>query len=262
MKIASRNVNGIRAVLQKWFYQWVQQNDRDIICLQETKAFESQIPPEFRYYLKDYHRVWHAGQKPWYAWTVTLYKKNLTLISSTSHFAERENFHEDGRVVETKFQNFTLLNVYFPNWWEKSDGTGMLSYKLKFYEHFIDYINILRKTWEKIIVTWDFNICHHPIDIARPKENAHSIWFLPIERKKMDLMVDEWYVDVFRYFYPDLSDQYTWWSYRAWAKINNVWWRLDYFRVSSDMIPYIRSIHHHTDVSWSDHCPISISLDI
>lgn len=264
LKIASRNVNGIRAVLQKWFYQWVQQNDRDIICLQETKAFEHQLPAEFRYHLQNYHRIWHAWQKPGYAGTVTLYKKNISLISSKSHFGETHHFHEDGRVVETIFDDFILLNVYFPNGWEKSDGTEMLSYKLKFYEYFIEYIDALRHQYHdaKIIVTWDFNICHKPIDIARPKENVRSIWFLPIERAEMDKMEDHGYVDVFRYFYPTLSDQYTWWSYRAWAKANNVWWRLDYFRVSSNVLSHIQSIHHHTAIEWSDHCPISLSLDI
>ena len=206
MKIASRNVNWIRAVLQKWFYDRVKKNDRDIICLQETKAFESQLPAEFRYHMADYNRVRHAGTKPWYSWTATFYKKSLNLISSKSHFEGKEHFHEDGRVIETKFsflpvisnnsekslniikwdisttsiwQSFTILNIYFPNWWDKSDGTEMLSYKLKFYEHFIHYINNLRSQWENIITTWDFNICHRPIDIARPEENKNSIWFHP-----------------------------------------------------------------------------------
>ena len=107
-----------------------------------------------------------------------------------NHFWELEQFHEDGRVVEIKFHGkdnkdsvFTLLNIYFPNWWTKADGTEMLTYKLEFYENFIQYINNLKANWENIITTWDFNICHHPIDIARPEENKDSIWFLPIERK-------------------------------------------------------------------------------
>lgn len=298
MKIASRNVNGIRAVLQKWFYDRVKQNDRDIVCLQETKAFEHQLPAEFRYHMNDYNRVWHSGEKPWYAGTATLYKKNLNLISSKSHFEDIEKFHEDGRVVETKFifghceewnpslwrisdaailndenkiastrnsavsqwQAVTLLNIYFPNGWERSDGTEMLSYKLEFYEHLIHYINKLRASWEKIIVTWDFNICHKEIDIARPKENENSIWFLPIERAEMDMLEENWYVDTFRYFNPELRDQYTWWSYRAWARPRNVWRRLDYFWVSKDTLPLISKIQHQVLVEGSDHCPISLEL--
>ena len=260
MKIASRNVNGIRAVLQKGFYDRVKQNDRDIICLQETKAFEHQLPAEFRYHMNDYNRMWHSGEKPWYAGTATLYKKNLNLISSKSHFEDIEKFHEDGRVVETKFQDFTLLNIYFPNGWERADGTEMLSYKLEFYEHLIHYINQLRDAWEKIIVTWDFNICHKEIDIARPKENENSIWFLPIERAEMDKLQENWYVDVFRQFNPELIDQYTWWSYRAGARPRNVWRRLDYFWVSKDMLPLISGMQHQVLIEWSDHCPISLEL--
>ncbi|MFZ2151296.1 MAG: exodeoxyribonuclease III [Candidatus Absconditicoccaceae bacterium] len=262
MKIASRNVNGIRAVVQKGFYDRVKKNDRDIICLQETKAFESQLPAEFRYHMADYNRVWHVGTKPGYSGTATFYKKNLNLISSKSHFEDIEHFHEDGRVVETKFDNFTLLNIYFPNGGDKSDGTPMLSYKLKFYEHFIHYINKLRAQGENIITTGDFNICHCEIDIARPQENKNSIGFLPIERAEMDKLLGNGYTDIFRYFNPDLKDQYTRRSYRAGARHRNIGRRLDYFRVSQDIVPKIKNIIHHTSVEGSDHCPISLELDL
>lgn len=299
LKIASRNVNWIRAVIQKWFYDRVKKNDRDIICLQETKAFESQLPAEFRFNMADYNRVRHTGTKPWYSGTATLYKKSLpagrhslNLISSKSNFEDIEHFHQDGRVVETKFsftshceehgdaaileeknknkiashssqwQSFTLLNIYFPNWWDKADWTEMLSYKLKFYEHFINYINNLRAQWENVITTWDFNICHRPIDIARPEENKNSIWFLPIERAEMDKLLENWYIDVFRHFNPDLKDHYTRWSYRAWARPRNVWRRLDYFRVSENILPMVKNIIHQTSIQWSDHCPISLELTI
>lgn len=290
LKIASRNVNWIRAVVQKWFYDRVKKNDRDIICLQETKAFESQLPADFRFHMADYNRVRHAGTKPWYAGTATLYKKNLNLISSKSHFQDLEHFHEDGRVLETKFsfpshceenndvailekknnkiashssqwQSFTLLNIYFPNWWDKSDWTEMLWYKLKFYEHYLHYINTLRSNWENIITTWDFNICHREIDIARPEENKNSIWFLPTERAEMDKLLKNWYTDVFRHFNPDLKDHYTRRSYRAWARPRNVWRRLDYFRVSENILPLISKIEHQILVEWSDHCPISLELN-
>ncbi len=261
MKIASRNVNGIRAITGKWFYEWVKQNDPDIICLQEVKSFETQLPPEFRYHMANYNRIRHAGEKPGYSGVATFYKKDLKFVSWISRFESVEHFHEEGRVVETKFQEFTLLNIYFPNGWERADGTEMLSYKLKFYEHFIHYINKLRDTWESIITCGDFNICHREIDIARPKENANSIWFLPIERAEMDKLENHGYVDVFRYYNPTLVDQYTWWSYRANARHNNVWWRLDYFWVSSDIVAHTKKITHETSIEWSDHCPIVLDLD-
>lgn len=261
MKIASRNVNGIRAVVGKWFYDWVKKNDLDIVCLQEVKSFESQIPPEFRHYMVEYNRIWHAWEKPWYSGVATLYKKSLPFVSWISKFDSVEHFHEEGRVVETKFQDFTLLNLYFPNGGERADGTEMLSYKLKFYEHFIHYINKLKDKGERVITCGDFNICHKVIDIARPKENENSIWFLPIERAEMDKLEANGYVDVFRHYYPDLVDQYTWWSYRAWARPRNVWRRLDYFRVSQDVLPHIKKIVHETSIEGSDHCPVVLELD-
>lgn len=260
MKIASRNVNGIRAVTGKWFYDWVKQNDPDIICLQEVKSFESQLPPEFRYHMAEYDRIRHAGEKPGYSGVATFYKKHLKFVSWRSKFEHMEHFHEEGRVVETKFQDFTLLNIYFPNGGDRADGTEMLWYKLKFYEHFIHYINRLKDKGEKIITCGDFNICHKEIDIARPKENANSIWFLPIERAEMDKLEANGYVDIFRHYFPELKDHYTWWSFRAWARPRNVWWRLDYFRVSKDIVPYAKKIIHETSVQWSDHCPILLEL--
>ncbi len=283
MRITSRNVNGIRAVINKWFDEWIKKDSPDILCIQEPKAFEHQIPAELKFIMKDYSYVRHSGTKPWYAGTAIFYKKDLEIISTKSHFGELEHFHQDGRVVEIKFkttnnlspflkgggeaggilnETFTLLNIYFPNWWTKADGTEMLSYKLEFYEKFIHYINTLRSNWENVITTWDFNICHNPIDIARPEENKNSIWFLPIERAELDKLQANWYTDIFRHFNPDLKDKYTRRSYRAWARPRNVWRRLDYFRVSENILPLVSKIEHQEQVMWSDHCPISLELNI
>lgn len=262
MKITSWNVNGIRAILEKWFFQWLEKDSPDILCLQETKAFEHQLPADFRYMMKDYNYVWHAGQKPWYAGVATFYKKTLSLISSKSRFESIEHFHEDGRVVETVFDKFVLLNVYFPNWWEKADGTEMLSYKLAFYDKMTDYIDRIVVSWKHVVVCGDFNICHKEIDIARPKENENSIWFLPVERAKMDELENHWYVDMFRSFHPELKDQYTWRSYRAGARPRNVGWRLDYFWVDKNLVPHIKNMIHQTAVQGSDHCPISLEINL
>jgi len=292
MKITSRNVNWIRAVINKWFDERIRKDNTDILCIQETKAFENQIPAELRLIMKDYNYIRHSGTRPWYAGTAIFYKKHLEIVSTKNHFGELEQFHEDGRVVEIKFsfashceehsyvaileeknknriashssqwqQTFTLLNIYFPNGGAKADGTEMLSYKLDFYEKFIHYINTLRANWENIITTGDFNICHHPIDIARPEENKNSIWFLPIERAELDKLQSNWYIDVFRHFNPDLKDKYTRRSYRAWARPRNVWRRLDYFRVSENILPFVSKVKHQEQVMWSDHCPISLELD-
>lgn len=261
MKICSWNVNGIRAVLQKGFLDWVSKEKPDILCLQEVKAFETQIPVELRFFLQDYQYIWHAGQRPGYAGVATFWKKSLDVHAMKSTFAEVEHFHEDGRVVEIQFSDFVLLNIYFPNWWERADGTEMLSYKLWFYERFLKYIDDLRAKGKKVITTWDFNICHREIDIARPKENENSIWFLPIERAEMDKMVAHGYVDLFRRFNPELKDKYTWRSYRAGARPRNVGRRLDYFWVSEDVVPLVTRVAHQDDVMGSDHCPIVMEGD-
>ncbi len=273
MRITSRNVNWIRAVINKWFEEWIKRDNPDILCIQEPKAFEHQIPAEIKFIMKDYNYIRHSGTKPWYAGTAIFYKKNLEILDTKNHFGELEHFHEDGRVVEVKFSiplskrdkggfNVTLLNIYFPNGGTKADGTEMLSYKLEFYEKFIRYINTLRENWENVITTWDFNICHNPIDIARPEENKNSIWFLPIERAELDKLQANGYVDVFRHFNPELKDKYTRRSYRAWARPRNVWRRLDYFRVSENILPLVSKIEHQEQVMWSDHCPISLELNL
>jgi len=273
MKITSRNVNWIRAVINKWFDEWFKKDNPDILCIQEPKAFEHQIPAELKFLINDYNYIRHTGKRPWYAGTAIFYKKNLKVISTKNHFWEIEQFHEDGRVVEIKFSIpgakknkkdlvFTLLNLYFPNWWTKADGTEMLTYKLEFYEKFIQYINALRANWENIITTWDFNICHKEIDIARPEENKNSIWFLPIEREKLDKLQKNWYVDVFRHLNPDLKDKYTRRSYRAWARPRNVWRRLDYFWISENVLALVKKMEHQDQVMWSDHCPISLELKL
>ena len=263
MKILSWNVNWIRAVIQKWFFDWIKSNNPDIICLQEVKAFENQIPPEVRFYMPDYDYLWHQWSRPWYAWTAIFFKKWVEIIEKKSDFLFHE-FSDEGRVTEIVFKYWEdiihLLNVYFPNGWDRADWTEMLSYKLDFYEKMREYIQWIRNQWDEVIICWDFNICHTEIDIARPKENENSIWFLPIERAEMDKLENDWLVDVFRKLNPGLKDHYTWWSYRGWARYKNVWRRLDYFWISPKLFEAVEWMEHQTDMMWSDHCPISLLL--
>lgn len=259
MKIVTWNVNGIRAVANKWFKDFIYSENIDILCLQEVKAFEEQFLKEV-WEVVWYNYIWHKWERPWYGWTAIFYKKELNIINLKNHFEEVEHFNADWRLTEIKFDNFILLNWYFPNWWTRADWTEMLSYKLDYYDKIIDYINFLVKSGENIILTWDLNICHTEIDIARPKENENSIWFLPIERRKFSELLENWYLDVFRYFYPDKKEIYSWWSYRAWARPRNIWWRLDYFIVNKNFIDKVKDIKYLTDVDWSDHCPVVLEL--
>jgi len=263
MKIVSWNVNGIRAVIQKWFFDWVKNNDADIICLQEVKAFENQIPSEVRFYMSNYDYLWHQWSRPWYAWTAIFFKKWLEVVEKKSDFLFRE-FSDEGRVTEIVFKHWWyiiyLLNVYFPNGGDRADGTEMLSYKLDFYEKIRQYIQWIRADWDEVTICGDFNICHTEIDIARPKENENSIWFLPIERAEMDKLQIDWLIDVFRQLNPELKNQYTWRSYRGWARERNVWWRLDYFWISPTLMGMVQSMQHQTNIMGSDHCPIIIEF--
>jgi len=264
MKILSWNVNWIRAVIQKWFFGWVKENNPDILCLQEVKAFEIQIPSEIRFHMSDYDYLWHKWTRPWYAWTAIFFKKWIKIVEKKSDFPFHE-FSDEGRVTELIFkqgeEEIHLLNVYFPNGWDRADWTEMLTYKLNFYEKMRQYIQSIRDKWDEVIVCGDFNICHTEIDIARPKENENSIWFLPIERVEMDKLEDDWLVDVFRKLNPDLKNQYTRWSYRGWARERNVGRRLDYFWVSPEVFDGVKSMCHQINVIWSDHCPIELNIE-
>lgn len=263
MKIISWNVNWIRAVAKKWFKEFVESESPDILCIQETKAFEDQFLKDV-WELDWYNYIWHSWQKAWYAWTAIFYKKSLELADSKNLFEEIEHFHTDWRVTEIEFKkdwkSIVLFNWYFPNWWTRADWTEMVDYKLEFYEHLIDYTRILKKKWKDIILTGDFNICHTEIDIARPKQNENSIWFLPIERAAIWKLINDWNLDVWRYFNPNKLDVYSWWSYRAWARQHNVWWRLDYFIVNEDFINNVIEMKYMTEIMWSDHCPILLEL--
>ena len=259
MKIISWNVNWIRAVAKKWFREFIEEQNPDIFCLQETKAFESQFLKEV-WEIEWYNYVWHSWTRAWYAWTAIFYKNELEVLDTKNHFWEIEHFHEDWRITEVQFKDFVLINWYYPNGWQKVTEENMLDYKLEFYDHMIDYINKLKLAWKNVILTGDFNICHTEIDIARPKQNVNSIWFLPVERDKVSELLNKWYIDVWRYLNPTKTDIYSWWSYRGWARPNNVWWRLDYFIVNKELIEQINDMDYLTNVMWSDHCPIVLEL--
>lgn len=259
MKIISRNVNWIRAVAKKWFFDFVKNANADVLCIQETKAFENQFLSELGE-IPWYDYIWHAGKKPWYAWTAIFYKNTLKILNAKNNFEEIEHFHEHGRITEIEFEDFVLLNGYFPNGGTKADWTEMLTYKLKFYDHLINYVNSLKNAWKNVIITWDFNICHQEIDIARPKENVNSIWFLPIEREKFSEFLSNGFVDVRRNLNPNVENVYSWWSYRAGARSRNVWRRIDYFVVNQTFLNKLDSARYLNEVMGSDHCPMELII--
>lgn len=257
MRLATRNVNGIRAVAEKWFADWLLESDIDILCIQEPKAFVDQIPLSLAPLRYEYSHVWHESTTPWYAGSAIIYKNDTNIMSGTSYFQDHSQLMEDGRTTEVTLGNIKIINCYFPNGWTRADGREMLSYKLKFYETMADYIKSCQRQGYEIIVTGDFNICHREIDIARPKENENSIGFLPIEREKIwRLMEVCGLTDMFRSLHPDQRDAYTRRSYRAGARPRNIGRRLDYMMVSTWLKKHITSCTHLTEVMWSDHCPV------
>ena len=259
MKIISWNVNGIRAVAKKGFKDFVESEQPDILCIQETKAFEPQFLKEV-WELEGYKYIWHTGERAGYAGTAIFYKEQFEIKGYKNHFDDINHFHDDGRMTEIDFGDFVLLNGYYPNGGTRADGTEMVTYKLEFYDHIINYSNKLVEDGKNVILTGDLNIVHTEIDIARPKENQKSIGFLPIERAKVSELLENWYIDTFRHFYPEQLDTYSWWSYRAWARARNVGWRIDYFVVNKDFIDQVEDIQYMTEVEGSDHCPIMLKL--
>jgi len=231
----------------------------DFLCLQETKAFHHQMPPEMRTLWMD-HYCWHAWERAWYAGTAIFSRTPFVDTCNTFEFSKK--FHEDGRVTEMTLDNkILLINVYFPNGWTRADGTEMLSYKLAFYDELEEYILSRMKSGYEIILTWDMNIVHTQIDIARPKQNQNSIWFLPIERMRIgNFMQTCGLTDMFRHFSPETLDEYTWWSYRAWARARNVWRRIDYFMLSEGLRDKAVSCTHRQDIMGSDHCPVELEI--
>jgi len=252
VKIISWNLAGMRAAVRKGLWQKMKKIDADIYCFQEVKARPEQIDTDLP---EDYLNYWNPAEKAGYSGVATFTKiepKNVIV-------GDRSNdWDDEGRVIITKFDEFTLLNVYFPN--GKRDK-GRLDYKMKFYEYFLKYINNLREKGEKIIFCGDVNTAHEEKDLARPKDNEMISGFLEIERKWIDKVIKNGYVDTFRMFHQDPGN-YSWWSQRSGARKRNVGWRIDYFFVDESLKDKVKSAFIMPEVEGSDHCPVGIELEI
>lgn len=253
MKLATWNVNGIRAAAQKGFFDWLNAESPDVLCLQETKAHPSQLdsallaPP-------GYTTHWSSAQKKGYS-GVALYLKNppLRVVEGTGV----EKFDQEGRTLIVEYPNFVLFNGYYPNGQHTLVRVG---FKLEYSDRALE----LAKKWQQetgkpVILTGDFNTAHKEIDLARPKENEGNTGFLPEERAWIDKLVGSGFIDIFRAFEPG-PHHYSWWSYRAGARPRNVGWRIDYFFITPDLKDRVKSVRHQPQVMGSDHCPIVMEL--
>ena len=253
MKLISWNVNGVRAAVKKGLLDWLESEKPDILCLQETKAHKEQLTSEI---LEDhgYHTYWHSGEKKGYSGVATFSREEPLYVQEGLGI---EKYDIEGRVLLTEHENFLLYNIYFPN---GQKDEMRLQYKLDFYDDLLPIINEQVESGHNVIVTGDWNTAHHPIDLARPKENVKTSGFMPVEREKLDIYMENGWVDTFRMFH-DEGDRYSWWSYRFGARERNVGWRIDYFFVNESMADICLDADIHYDILGSDHCPVSLLLD-
>jgi exodeoxyribonuclease III len=263
MKIISWNTNGLRAtVKQGHFDPLFAQTNPDILCLQETKCEKEQLPLSIQEYAPYYSYFSHSKHKKGYS-GVGVFTKILP--QKVLYGMGISKFDDEGRLLFLFFKKgdvcshkkAILINGYFPN---GGSGPDRLVYKLEFYAAFLECIDTYKKKGYAIIFTGDINTAHAPVDLARPKANQENTGFLPIERAWIDDVVSHGYKDTFRTLYPDTKDAYTYWDQKTASRTRNVGWRIDYFFVSKDILPFVKDSSMLSDYSGSDHCPIVLTL--
>jgi len=260
MKIVSWNVNGIRACVKKGFIDFIKNKDPDVLMVQEVKAKEEQIPKELLSFLDEAGYVfdWHAAERPGYSGVATFYKKSCGQPVEVIHEIGHPEIDKEGRILCHRFKKYNLYNIYYPNGQSREER---LQYKMDFYKKILQRWKKEVKKGETIIVGGDVNTAHKAFDLARPKANEETSGFLPIEREWIDELLDKnKFVDTFRHIHGDIVDEYSWWSYRANARANNVGWRIDYFFVSEDFKSKIKDAFIWQDILGSDHCPVGIEI--
>ncbi len=254
MRILSWNVNGIRANAKKGFFEWMQKEDADIVCLQETKAEPVQLTEEF-IKPKGYSSFWSSAEKKGYSGVAIYSKKEPKSVIVGLGIKEFDN---EGRTLMADYGDFVLFNIYFPN---GGSGNKRVPFKMSFYDAFLKKVEALRKSGRKVIVTGDVNTAHTEIDLARPKENAKYTGFLPEEREWVTKFLQCGYVDTFRHFQKE-PGHYTWWDYKTAARARDVGWRIDYFFISENLLPQLKSAFILKEVMGSDHCPVGIEVNL
>lgn len=252
MKIISYNVNGIRAAITKGFLEWLEQASPDVICLQEIKATQDQIPKLEIANLGYNYQYYYPAQKKGYSGVAILSKiepKKVTYGTGIDYM----DF--EGRNLRADFEDVSIMSLYLPS------GTNIdrLSHKFKYMDDFFDYVQILKKEVPNLIICGDYNICHQAIDIHDPIRNAKVSGFLPEERMWLDKFITHGFIDSFRFFNTE-PHHYSWWSYRANARANNKGWRIDYNLVSDTLSSRLKRALILPEAKHSDHCPILVEI--
>lgn len=250
MKFVNWNVNGIRACINKGFLDYFHQVDADFFCLQETKVSEGQVELE----LEGYHQFWNYAVKKGYSGTA-IFSKHEPL--SVAYGIGIEEHDQEGRVITIELDSFYLVTVYTPN---SKSALERLPYRMQWEDDFRAYLKKL-ENHKPVIVCGDLNVAHKEIDIKNAKSNMRSAGFTIEERTKMTELLDAGFVDTFRYFYPDKTDAYSWWSYFGKAREKNVGWRIDYFVASEALKPRLVSAAIDAHIMGSDHCPVLLEIE-
>ena len=251
MRAISWNVNGLRACVDKNFIEDFNRLDADIFCLQETKLQKGQIDLD----LKGYYQYWNYAEKKGYSGTAIFTRKQP--LNVTYGMGIEEHDHE-GRVITLEYESFYFITVYTPN---SKQELERLEYRQHWEDDFRTYLFELKKK-KPVIFCGDLNVAHKEIDLKNPKTNHHNAGFTDEERGKMSELLAAGFTDTFRYFYPDKTDIYSWWSYRFKSREKNAGWRIDYFIVSDDLNEKLKDAKIHTDVYGSDHCPVELDIDV
>jgi exodeoxyribonuclease-3 len=254
MKLVSWNVNGVRAAIKKDFFESLASLECDVLCLQETKAQDDQVI-EALCDLKGYHVFTNSAIKKGYSGTSIITRVKPIDVTRDIGIEEHD---QEGRVLCAEFDAFYLVTVYTPN---SGDSLKRLSYRTQWDADFLSYVKQL-EALKPVVVCGDLNVAHRDIDIARPKPNYNkSAGYTQKEIDGLDNLIAAGYVDTFRHLYAD-TVKYSWWSYRAGARIRNIGWRLDYFLVSHKLQEQIGGADIHNDIHGSDHCPVSVQLSL
>jgi len=252
MRIFTWNVNGLRSIWKKGFREWVQKESPDIICLQETRIHEEALDGEMRQ-LNSYSSYFFSAERKGYSGVATYTKTEPLRVQKGIGIPE---FDVEGRVLQTDFEKFSLVNVYFPNGGRNDER---LQYKLDFYDALFFYLERVRKKQKNLIVCGDYNTAHKEIDLAMPEEWGYHSGFLPVERQWIDQLINLGYVDVFREYNQE-PGQYTYWDPYIRAREKNLGWRIDYFLVTEEARDLVTNARIHADVMGSDHCPVELEL--
>ena len=250
MKAISWNVNGLRACVDKNFMEDFKRLDADIFCLQETKLQEGQIELD----LQGYHQYWNYARKKGYSGTAVFTRQEPLNVTYGLGIEEHD---QEGRVITLEYGDYYFITVYTPN---SKQELERLEYRQKWEDDFRAYLCSLKEK-KSVIFCGDLNVAHKEIDLKNPKTNHHNAGFTDEERGKMTELLDAGFIDTFRYFYPDMTDIYSWWSYRFRAREKNAGWRIDYFIVSEDFRDRIKDAKIHTDIFGSDHCPVELDWE-